>query len=54
VTEAGGMLAHASIVARELAIPCVVSVPGATRLADGTVVTVDGYAGRVLVEEPSP
>jgi pyruvate,water dikinase len=54
VTEAGGMLAHASIVARELAIPCVVSVPGATRLADGTEVTVDGYAGRVLVEEPSP
>ncbi len=51
VTEAGGMLAHASVVARELAIPCVVSIPGATRLADGTEVTVDGYAGQVLVEE---
>jgi phosphohistidine swiveling domain-containing protein len=53
VTEAGGMLAHASVVARELAIPCVVSVTGATRLADGTEVTVDGYAGEVLVEEPT-
>ena len=52
VTEAGGMLAHASIVARELAIPCVVSVPGATRLTDGTEITVDGYTGDVLVEEP--
>ncbi len=52
VTEAGGMLAHASVVARELAIPCVVSVAGATRLADGTEVTVDGYAGEVLVEDP--
>jgi phosphohistidine swiveling domain-containing protein len=46
------MLAHASVVARELAIPCVVSVPGATRLADGTEVTVDGYVGEVLVEGP--
>lgn len=52
VTEAGGMLAHASVVARELAIPCVVSVAGATRLTDGTEVTVDGYAGEVLVEDP--
>jgi phosphoenolpyruvate synthase/pyruvate phosphate dikinase len=53
VTEAGGMLAHASVVARELAIPCVVSVAGATRLADGTEVAVDGYTGEVLVEGPS-
>jgi pyruvate,water dikinase len=52
VTEAGGMLAHASVVARELAIPCVVSVAGATRLVDGTEVTVDGFAGEVLVEGP--
>ncbi|MFM8945018.1 MAG: PEP/pyruvate-binding domain-containing protein [Actinomycetota bacterium] len=50
VTESGGTLAHASIVARELGIPCVASVTGATALADGTRVIVDGYAGEVLVE----
>ena len=49
VTETGGMLAHASIVARELGIPCVASVDGATRSPDGTVVSVDGAAGEVMV-----
>jgi pyruvate,water dikinase len=50
VAEAGGMLSHSSIVAREYGIPCVVSVPGATRLEDGSIVTVDGYQGVVVVE----
>jgi pyruvate,water dikinase len=50
VAEAGGMLSHSSIVAREFRIPCVVSVAGATRLPDGATVTVDGYAGTVVVE----
>ena len=53
VAEAGGMLSHSSIVAREYRIPCVVSVPGATRLPDGATVVVDGYAGSVVVEEGS-
>jgi phosphoenolpyruvate-protein kinase (PTS system EI component) len=44
------MLAHASIVARELGIPCVASAPGATRLTDGTRVLVDGFAGEVVVD----
>ncbi len=51
IAEAGGMLSHSSIVAREYRIPCVVSVPGATRLPDGATVVVDGYAGTVSVEE---
>ena len=51
VAEAGGMLSHSSIVAREYRIPCVVSVPGATRLPDGATVVVDGYAGTVVVED---
>ena len=42
------MLSHSSIVAREYGIPCVVSVPGATRLDDGEIVTVDGYRGEVI------
>jgi len=48
VAESGGMLSHSSIVAREYGIPCVVSVPGATRLNDGEMVTVDGYGGEVI------
>ena len=48
VTEIGGMLAHAAIVARELGIPAVVAAPGAmTMLADGQQVVVDGSAGTV-------
>lgn len=54
VTETGGMLAHAAIVAREFAIPAVVAAPGAmTALTDGQVVVVDGSQGRVAaVAEP--
>lgn len=48
VTEVGGLLAHAAIVARELGVPAVVGVPGATsRLAHEPVVTVDGDRGEV-------
>ncbi len=53
VAEAGGMLSHSSIVAREYRIPCVVSVAGATRLPDGATVVVDGYAGTIVVEAES-
>jgi phosphohistidine swiveling domain-containing protein len=49
VAEAGGMLSHSSIVAREYGIPAVVSVPRACRLADDAQVTVDGYRGLVQV-----
>ncbi|GGK99905.1 hypothetical protein Ppa06_68530 [Planomonospora parontospora subsp. parontospora] len=48
VTETGGVLSHAAIVAREHAIPAVLGVPDATgRLCDGTVITVDGTDGTV-------
>lgn len=48
VTETGGVLSHAAIVAREYGIPAVLAVPGAmTALRDGDTVTVDGAAGRV-------
>ena len=48
------MLSHASIVARELGIPCVASVVGATGIPDGARVAVDGGAGEVLVLEEEP
>jgi pyruvate,water dikinase len=47
VTERGGRTCHAAIVSRELGIPCVVGVAGATELAVGREVTVDGLAGRI-------
>lgn len=52
VAESGGILSHSSIVAREYGIPAVVSVPGACRLLDGTLLTVDGFRGEVQIHEP--
>jgi len=49
VAESGGILSHSSIVAREYNIPAVVSVTGACRIADGTILTVNGYTGDVLL-----
>jgi phosphohistidine swiveling domain-containing protein len=54
VSETGGMLAHASIVARELGIPCVASAAGVTAIPDGSWVAVDGGTGEVLVLEEGP
>lgn len=48
VTETGGVLSHAAIVAREHAIPAVLGIPNATSsLHDGTVITIDGTTGTV-------
>ncbi len=48
VTQDGGMLSHAAIIARELQIPCVVGVEGVIRrLKDGDIVFVDGTRGMV-------
>jgi pyruvate,water dikinase len=50
VVDVGAQVSHAIIVSRELAIPCAVSVTGATtRIADGASITVDGDAGTVTV-----
>ncbi|MEV0842332.1 PEP/pyruvate-binding domain-containing protein [Actinocatenispora sera] len=57
VTETGGILAHAAIVAREFAIPAVTAATGAmARLTDGRRVIVDGTTGTVTApnEEPIP
>lgn len=48
VTETGGVLSHAAIVAREFRIPAVVGADEAmTSLTDGVPVTVDGTLGTV-------
>lgn len=50
VTETGGVLSHAAILARELGIPAVLAVPGALqRIPDGAIVTVDGDDGTIRV-----
>jgi pyruvate,water dikinase len=50
VTDNGGLLSHAAIVAREYGIPGVVGTREATeRIADGIRVRVDGDAGEVTV-----
>lgn len=50
VTDAGGLLSHAAIVAREYGIPGVVGTREGTELIpDGTRVRVDGDAGEVVV-----
>ena len=50
VTEQGGPTSHTAIIARELGLPAVVGAAGATRIADGTLVLVDGETGEVIVQ----
>lgn len=51
VTNVGAVASHASIVSRELGIPCVASVPYATlRIPHGATITVDGTTGTVTVD----
>ena len=48
VVERGSVLSHSAIVAREMGLPAVVGVVGATSwLADGDLIEVDGGAGTV-------
>jgi pyruvate,water dikinase len=50
VTDAGGLLSHSAIVAREYGIPGVVGTRNATDLIpDGATVRVDGDAGEVTI-----
>ena len=53
VTERGGPTSHTAIIARQLAIPCVVGTGGALAISGGTRVLVDATAGTVEVE-PDP
>ncbi len=55
VTELGGPLSHAAIVAREYGVPAVVNVEGATiNIRTGDYLRVDGDRGVVVVLEPAP
>jgi pyruvate,water dikinase len=55
VTDGGGLLAHAAVIAREYGIPAVLATGDATRrLRDGDAVTVDGTAGVVHLAADRP
>ncbi len=55
VTEAGGLMSHAAIMARELGLPAVLGAPRALDLIrDGDRVTVDPATGSVTVVERAP
>lgn len=48
VTDTGGVLCHAAVVAREFALPAVVGLGDATkRIADGRLLEIDGVQGLV-------
>ncbi|HCI79647.1 MAG TPA: phosphoenolpyruvate synthase, partial [Ktedonobacter sp.] len=54
VMEMGGAISHGAVVAREYGIPAVVGVAGAIeRITTGQQITVDGAAGKIIIEEPA-
>ena len=51
VTEYGGILCHAAIVAREYGIPAIVCCKDAlSKITDGQKITIDGAAGTVIID----
>jgi phosphohistidine swiveling domain-containing protein len=51
VVDMGALNSHAVVVSREVGLPCVLSITGATSLiTDGMLLTVDGTAGTVRVD----
>ncbi len=55
LVERGSLLSHSAIVARELNIPAVVSIPNLMqRIKDGDWVQLNGRTGEVLIIEPLP
>ncbi len=52
IVEVGAPMSHAMIVSRELGVPCVTGVEGATgKIRDGMLVAIDGGAGTVTILE---
>jgi len=55
VTDSGGALSHAAVVAREYGLPSVVGTINGTKfLNNGQMVRVDGAAGKVQILSEGP
>ena len=58
LVERGSLLSHSAIVAREMGIPAIVSIPGVTtRIESGRWIEMDGARGTVRLDvapEPTP
>ncbi|MGH9223233.1 MAG: PEP/pyruvate-binding domain-containing protein [Acidimicrobiales bacterium] len=55
VAETGSVLSHLAILAREFGVPTAVAVPDAIRrFPPGSLISVDGESGDVVVVEPAP
>lgn len=53
VTELGGPLSHGAIIAREIGVPAVLNVTGATTwLRTGDLISIDGATGVVARLDP--
>jgi len=48
ISESGGLLSHAAVVAREYNIPAIVGVKNAFSIPDGSQVIVDGFKGSIV------
>jgi phosphoenolpyruvate-protein phosphotransferase (PTS system enzyme I) len=53
VTEEGGPTSHTAILAKAIGVPAVVGCAGATELAEGSTVIVDGGSGKVVADPPA-
>jgi pyruvate,water dikinase len=52
VVEKGSLLSHTAIIGRELGVPTVVGVEGATELIrNGQVIQVNGQTGEIIFED---
>lgn len=54
VLEVGGPLSHAAVLAREVGLPAVVGVDGATQALDGRWIRLDGDTGEIVILEQEP
>lgn len=48
ISESGGLLSHAAVVAREYNIPAIVGVKSAFTIPDGAQVVIDGFKGSIV------
>jgi pyruvate,water dikinase len=52
VVEKGSLLSHTAIIGRELGVPTVVAVHGATeRIQNGQVIQVNGQTGEIIMQD---